>query len=474
MSKPCHYDIAVIGAGAAGLVVAAVASQLGKKVVLIENNKMGGDCLNYGCIPSKSLLAAAKAAQNVLSAKHFGIDATISTIDFRRVMQHINDVIETISEHDSVERFTKLGVRVINAKASFVDKKTIRAGDIVIQANRFIIATGSSPTIPPITGLRDVPYLTNETIFSLERKPEHLIVIGAGPIGCEIAQSFCYLGTKVTMVEVANMMPRDEPELVHLLRAKLLRDGINIHEQTQIKELKWIDDKVTAILEKEGGEFSIEGSHLLLATGRSPNIADLKLDNANIKHTERSITVNASLRTSNRKVYAIGDAIGQYQFTHIASYQAGIVIKNMLFKIPAKVDYRAIPWVTYTSPELAHTGLLAKDALKHYPDSKVIECPLDTIDRAHADNELTGKIKVTALPNGRILGASILAPCAGELIVPWTMLIQQEKTLRDLTEIIIAYPTYSELSKKVASEFYKNQLYSSKAKWLVKLLTVFG
>lgn len=474
MSSMIHCDLAIMGGGAGGLSVAAGAAQMGVKVVLIEPEKMGGDCLNYGCIPSKALLAAAKTAEIIRRAGRFGIKASEPEMNMAEVMQQVQKVIDTIAVHDSIERFEKLGVRVIKAAGEFKDAKTLRAGEFLIKARRFVIATGSSPAIPPIAGLDQISFLTNETIFSLTQKPEHLIIIGGGPIGCEFAQAFLMLGTKVTVLEGFKILPHDEQDLVSILREHFAHQGLNLFEGIKVLSVAQQGSAITVLIEKEGVQQTIQGSHLVVATGRKPNLNGLNLERANIAYTPKGIQVNARLCTTNSNVYAMGDVAGSFQFTHVAGYHAGIVLKNILFKIPAKVDYRALPWVTYTLPELAHVGLSSEEALKKDPRAKIFTWDFAENDRAQAEHEIIGKIKLMTDRKGKILGVSILGPQAGELLAPWIMAIQTQKTVRALTDIIIPYPTLSEINKRVAGEFYTPILFSKRIKWLVRLLGLLG
>lgn len=473
MSETINCDIAIIGAGAGGLSIAAVAAQLKLDTVLIENGKMGGDCLNYGCIPSKSLIAAAKSAHEFLTAGRFGIQPVTPNINFSSVMEHVAGVIKTIAVNDSVERFTKLGAHVISGHAEFIDDKTVKVNDQLICARRFVIATGSSAAIPPIPGLETTPYLTNETIFNLRETPEHLIIIGGGPIGCELAQAFRFLGVDVTILEAFSIMPKDEPDLVSTLKEKLINDGITIHEGVKVINVAKNKDNIGVTIDHGGSNQTIKGSHLLIAAGRRPNIQSLNLDKAGISHSNKGISVNAHLRTTNKRVYAIGDAIGGFQFTHIANYHAGIVIRNMIFKLPAKVNYASIPWVTYTTPELAHTGLTVKEAFEKYKNAQIIDIPFTENDRAQTEHNTLGKIKVVVTAKGKVLGCSILGSHAGELILPWIMLIKDGKSLRYISDVTMPYPTLNEISKRVASEFYSPSLFSSIIRKLVGLLKHF-
>jgi len=473
MSQVEQYDLAIIGAGSGGLSVAAAAAMLDVKVVLLERDKMGGDCLNDGCVPSKSLLAAAKTAHIFKTADRYGVQSAEPNVDMAKVMQHVQSVIKAIEPHDSVERFTKLGVKVIQESGKFIDAHTIQAGDQVIRAKRIVLATGSSPAVPPIPGLKHVSFYTNETIFDLQEKPEHLIVIGGGPIGCELAQAFLLLGVKVTVLEAFTILPRDEQDLVDIMRARLIRQGLSLYEHVKVTKVASENGQIQISIEKDGLQDTINGSHLLVAAGRSVNVDGLDLEKAGIAYTSKGITVDKRLRTTNKHVYAIGDVAGSYQFTHVANYHAGIVIRNVLFRLPAKVDYSAVPWVTYTDLELAHAGMLSTEALKKNPQAQVLAMDLSAVDRAQTEHELEGKIKVIADKKGRVLGVSILAPHAGELLLPWIMIIREKKTMRSLTDATVPYPTYSELSKRVAGEFYAPKLFSPFVRWLVKFLQKF-
>ncbi|QDQ40862.1 mercuric reductase [Legionella geestiana] len=466
--KSC--DLAIIGAGAGGLSLAAGAAQLGLNVVLVESGKMGGDCLNYGCVPSKSLLAAAKSFYHLKNASQFGIHAETLSVDFPKVMQHVREVIANIAVHDSVSRFESLGVEVIKAAGTFLGPDSLKAGENIIHARHFVIATGSSASIPPICGLDSVSFLTNETIFNLEEQPEHLIVIGGGPVGCELGQAFAMLGSRVTILEESTILPKDDANCVAIVRDSLKAMNVAVYEGISIRHIEsHPDGGSTLFFECNGESQTTTGSHLLIATGRKANLEGLHLERAGISFTPKGIDVNARLQTSNRRIYAIGDVAGPYQFTHMASYHAGIVLRNIVFKLPAKVDYRAVPWVTFTEPELAHAGLSALDALKR-SDTQVTEWLYVDNDKAQTEHALNGKIKIITDKKARILGVTVVGSNAGELILPWVMAIRERKTLRCFTDVIAPYPTLSELSKRVAGEFYKPRLFSEKTRWLVRLL----
>ncbi len=465
MKNTIKVDICILGAGSAGLSVAVAAVQMGARVVLIEAGKMGGDCLNYGCVPSKSLISLANQAYAT---------ATQSPVNMLNIMRHVQSVIDTLAPNDSVERFEKLGVKVIKAMACFKDKNTVFANGQNIRARRFVIATGSSPVIPDIPGIETVPFYTNETIFQLTENPKHLIILGGGPIGCELGQAFLRLGVKVTLLERRSILAKDEPDLVNILRQQLVQEGLCLYEGIKILALKQGDHGVEVIIEKEGIEQILQGSHLLVATGRKINVEHLNLPAAAVAFTNRGIQVDKHLRTTNRHIYAIGDVIDGYQFTHIGNYQAGIVIRNILFRLGAKVNYMAIPWVTYTDPELAHVGLLESEALRQDPKMKILSWNFNENDRAQIEGKTIGKITVITNRRGVVLGVSILGAHAGELLLPWIILVNEKKKIRSMASLIVPYPTFSEISKRVAAEYYTPILFSKRTRWLVRLLGLLG
>ncbi len=476
MSERIEADLCVIGAGSGGLSVAAGGAQLGMSTVLIERGRMGGDCLNYGCVPSKSLLAAAKRVKAARANAAFGLGNAPPTVDFAAVMRHVQEVIAAIAPQDSVERFTGLGVRVIAAAARFGGPREVIAGDYVIRARRIVIATGSAPAVPPIPGLAEVPFLTNETIFDVTALPEHLIIIGGGPIGMEMAQAHRLLGARVSVLEAATVLAKDDPELTALLVERLRADGVVIEQGVRIRRIERSGRGVVAVLDEGAGERRIEGSHLLVAAGRRPNLAGLDLDKAGVATDARGgLVVDRRLRTSNRRVYAVGDAAGGPQFTHVAGYHAGIVIRNALFRLPAKVNYRALPWVTYTDPELAQAGMTEAEAMHAHPgDVQVLRWPFHENDRAQAERETHGLVKVLARRNGRVLGASILGAHAGELIQSWCLALSGNLKLATLAGFIVPYPTLGEASKRAAGSFFTPKLFNERTRRLLRLLARFG
>ena len=466
-------DLCVIGAGSGGLSVAAGAAAFGRRVVLIEKHKMGGDCLNYGCVPSKALIASARRAHAMRTSAPFGISPVEPTVDAVAVNQHVQSVIAAIAPNDSVERFQGLGVQVIQAAGRFVDRRTVAAGDYLISARRFVIATGSSPVVPPIPGLDEVAYFTNETLFENTVLPEHLIVIGGGPIGMEMAQAHRRLGSRVTVVEGAKALGKDDSELTAPLLALIRGEGVEVREGFSAQSVQRTATGVRVELKGPNGQEAIEGSHLLLAVGRRPNLSDLNLSAAGIRFEKSGITVDRGLRTSNKKVFAIGDVAGGPQFTHVANYHAGIVLRRALFRLPAKVDPGHIPWVTFTEPELAHVGLSEADAMAKKMKVRVLRWPFHENDRAQAERETHGHVKVVTDAKGRILGATILGAHAGELIQMWSLAISQGLKIRAMTGWISPYPTFSEVNKRAASRFYVdsagNPLLRRIIGWLAKL-----
>jgi pyruvate/2-oxoglutarate dehydrogenase complex dihydrolipoamide dehydrogenase (E3) component len=471
MTQTLTCDLCVIGAGSGGLSVAAGAAQLGRKVVLIEKGEMGGDCLNTGCVPSKSLIAAAKRAQAVREAAAFGVQAANPVVDGARVHAHIRDAIGAIAPNDSQARFESLGVTVIRALASFLDERHVEAGGSRIRARRFVIATGSRPAVPPIDGLNQVSFFTNETIFEKDFIPPHLIVIGAGPIGMELAQAHRRLGSQVTMVEAMRALPQEDEGAARLIVGRLVREGVRLLENTKIESIAPSESGVRLKL-ANGAE--LEGSHLLVATGRKPNIETLQLENAGVRFTAKGISVDRGLRTSNRRIYAIGDVAGGAQFTHLAGYHAALVIRSALFRLPAHVNPMLVPRVTFTDPELAHVGLAESEARAQHSEITLAHAEFAENDRAVTERERKGFLKVVVGRRGTILGATIVGPHAGELILPWLMAIKEKRRLSAMAAMVVPYPTLSDISRRAASAYYAPRLFSRGLRALVGALSVFG
>jgi pyruvate/2-oxoglutarate dehydrogenase complex dihydrolipoamide dehydrogenase (E3) component len=474
MAEALRTDLCVIGAGSGGLAVAAGAVQMGARVVLIEQGKMGGDCLNYGCVPSKSLIAAGRAAHAIRSAGRFGVNGHEPAIDFPGVHDHIKGVIAAIAPNDSQERFERLGVEVIRAHARFVGSQEVEADGRHVQARRIVVATGSSPAVPPIPGLAEVPHLTNETVFGLTERPEHLIVIGGGPIGCELAQAYRRLGARVTVLELFSILPKDDPDAVRVVRDRLCAEGVDLREQVGVEGVAREGNGIAITLKDAGVEQRITGSHVLVAAGRRANVEGLDLEAGGIEYSPNGIKVDARLRTSNRRVYAIGDVAGGPQFTHMAAHHAGVVIKNALFRLPAKVDERAVPWVTFTDPELAHVGLTEALARDRGVAVDARRWEFQDNDRAHTERETAGFAKALVDRRGRIHGATIVGEQAGELIQPWVLAIASGIKIGAMAQFIAPYPTLGEVSKRAAGSYYTPKLFSARTRKLVRLLLRLG
>ncbi|MCB1365216.1 MAG: FAD-dependent oxidoreductase [Rhodobacteraceae bacterium] len=452
-------DLLVIGAGSGGLSVAAGAARMGADVTLLEGGAMGGDCLNAGCVPSKALLAAARAAHGQTTTGEFGIAPVRPDVDYRAAMEHVAGVIASIAPADSQERFEALGVRVIREYGHFVSANEVRAGDTAIAARRIVIATGSAPLLPPIRGLDTVPYLTNETLFGLRERPDHLLIAGGGPIGMEMAQAHVRLGARVTVIEGDRILNRDDPDLVAVVRDRLSAEGVEIVEGAMLEELRKTPTGIEA-LTADGRRF--HGSHLLMALGRRANTDRLNLATAGIETTKSGILVDDRLRSTNRRVHAIGDVAGGLQFTHVAGYHAGVVIRSALFGLPARARTDHIPRVTYTDPELAQAGLSEAEARERYGDRlEVVRLDLADNDRATAERRTAGFIKI-AVVRGRPVGVSIVGHQAGELINLWALVLANRMKMSQVAAMVSPYPTFGEVNKRAAGAYFAPRLFQSR------------
>ena len=451
-------DLCVIGAGSGGLSVAAGASRMGAKVILVEGAEMGGDCLNTGCVPSKALIAAAKAAHAVRNGGGFGVAPVEPVIDFAAVQDHVAGVIAAIAPADSQERFESLGVQVIRAWGKFISPTSLQAGETVITARRFVIATGSRALVPPIPGLDAVPYLTNATIFGLRRCPDHLIIIGGGPIGMEMAQAHRRLGARVTVVEAARAFSRDDPDAAVFVLDQLRAEGVHVLESTQVTRVSGQPGALQVHL--SGGQV-VEGSHLLVAAGRKVVLDQLGLEAAGVVHDRKGVTVGPDLRSSNRRIYAVGDAAGGLQFTHVAGYQAGIVVRSAVLGLPAKTRSDHIPWVTFTDPELAQVGLTESEARARHGSALTVQ-RLDFAhnDRAQTEARAKGLIKVMVV-GGRPVGATIVGAEAGELIGLWALAMSVRLRISSVAGMVLPYPTRNEISKRVAGAYFSPKLFDN-------------
>jgi pyruvate/2-oxoglutarate dehydrogenase complex dihydrolipoamide dehydrogenase (E3) component len=478
MAERITADLCILGAGSGGLSVAAGAAQLGAKVVLIESHKMGGDCLNYGCVPSKALIATAKAAEEHRSSAPFGIAAHEPEVDYAAVMDHVQSTIAAIAPHDSVERFEGLGVRVIQARGRFTGPGEVEAGDALVAARRFVIATGSSPAVPPIPGLDSVPYLTNETLWDSRTLPGTLIVIGGGPIGIELAQAHRRLGSRVVVLEALTAVGREDPEIAAVALDRLRAEGVEIREGAKVAGVAGAAGAISVTL--EDGE-TVAGTHLLVATGRRPNVEGIGLEAAGVEFDRRGVIVDAGLRSvSNRRIYAIGDVAGGkaggLQFTHVANYHAGLVIRNALFRLPARVQLGHLPRVTFTDPEIAQAGLTEAEARERFGAAvEVHRAAFSENDRARAEGEAAGLVKAIVGPRGRILGCSIVGPRAGELIHPWALALASGLKIKAMASYVAPYPTLAEAGKRAAGAYYTPRLFGNR--WIrraVRLLARLG
>ncbi|MEM0907352.1 MAG: FAD-dependent oxidoreductase [Pseudomonadota bacterium] len=456
-------DICVIGGGSAGLTVAAAASSFGHNVVLIERGKMGGDCLNYGCVPSKALIAAAKYAHAAREGAKFGINAD-PAVAFGKVHEHVHSVIDAIAPHDSVERFEGLGVTVLKAHAMFVDGETVDVEGTRVRAKRFVVATGSSPMLPPIPGLADCRPLTNESVFDLTDLPRRLAVIGGGPIGAELSQAFARLGSSVRVATDQTLLPADDPDAVEVVRKSLQADGVQIHERAAVTGASSHSNGLTLTLEGGG---QLEADRVLVAAGRAPNVENLGLEKAGIAFDQRGIKVGADLRTSNRRIYAIGDVVGGLQFTHVAGHHASLAVRAIVFRMPVKYNADLMPRVTYTSPELAQVGLNAAAAQARFGTAHVSMAPFARNDRAEAEGKTSGFVKLIMTPKGRLAGATIVAPQAGELIATYALALAAKVPVKTIASFTPAYPTFAETGKRAAINHFAAQL---GAPWVKRVL----
>ncbi|MEM9523862.1 MAG: FAD-dependent oxidoreductase [Pseudomonadota bacterium] len=455
--KHIGTDVCVIGAGSGGLSFAAGAAQMGARVILLEGGKMGGDCLNFGCVPSKTLLAAGKQAHAMRTGGTYGVSPVMPEVSYAAVNDRIRAVIDAIAPVDSQERFEGLGVRVLRKYGTFISRTEVQAGDTVIRSRRFVIATGASAFVPPIPGLGEVPHETNETIFDLRERPEHLIIIGGGPVGVEMAQAHIRLGAKVTMLESMKAMSVEDPEAAAVVLAGLRAEGVEIAEETRIAKVGG-EIGAIAVHARDGRIF--RGTHLLIAAGRKANIDGLNLNAAGVAYDD-AITVDAGLRTTNRRIYAIGDAAGGPRFTHVAGYHAGIVIRSVLFGLPAKQRTDHIPRVIYTDPELAQVGLTETGSYaQHGSASKVVRFNFAHNDRAIAEGRTRGFAKIM-IHKGRPVGATIVGPQAGELIGIWSLAIANKLKMRAMANMVVPYPTLGEINKRVAGAYFSPKLFDN-------------
>ncbi|MGB3405054.1 MAG: mercuric reductase [Microcoleaceae cyanobacterium] len=463
-----EYDIVIIGGGSGGLVVASAAAQLKAKVALVERDRLGGDCLWYGCVPSKSLIHASRVAYEVKNASRFGIHTNPPDIEFAKATGHVQKVIKAIEPHDSPERFRGLGVEVIFGDGKFIDGDTFEVNGRQLKARAFVVSTGSRPAIPPIEGLKEAGFLTNEKVFSLTERPNSLAIIGAGPIGCELGQAFSRLGSEVTIINSRDLiLPKEDPEAAKVVENQFIAEGINILSQSRAERVEVIDGKKHLFC----GRKQVIVDEILVSAGRQPNVESLNLEAAGVAVGKKGIQVNEKLQTTNSKIYACGDVIGGYQFTHVAGYEAVVVLTNALFLPISKANYRVIPWATFTDPELARVGLTEDQARERYgKDVYVLKQDFSGVDRAQAEAATQGFGKIITRGNGEILGAHLVGPSAGELIHEVVLAMSNKLKVSALTGIHI-YPTLSEVNSKAGLLLKKRKF--AENKWQQNLLEKF-
>jgi pyruvate/2-oxoglutarate dehydrogenase complex dihydrolipoamide dehydrogenase (E3) component len=470
------YDIGILGGGAAGLTVAAGASQFGAKTLLIEKAKsLGGDCLHYGCVPSKTLIRTAGVWAQARRSVEFGLpELSLPAVDLGAVMARVGSVIATIQKHDSEERFCGLGAEIQFGAGVFIDDHTVEFNGKRVSAKNWVLATGSRPAVPPVEGIETVPYWTNETVFTQQVLPGRLLVLGGGAIGIEMAQAFQRLGSKVTVVEFFDQIlgPEDE-DVAAILQERLLAEGLTILTGTKATRAESNGATVRLIVEpaRGGGKpQTLEADALLVATGRLPNVNRLQLENAGVEYTPKGVTTDLRMRTNQKHIYACGDVNGLLQFTHVAGYEGGIALSNSVLHLPRKADYEKVPWCTYTDPEVASVGLNEKRAREAEVEYRVLEEKFVDNDRALAEAEPLGKIKVLITPKGKILGCQIIGAHAGELIHEWIAAVNGGLKLSTLAGAIHVYPTLSEISKRAAGNYFSEKLFSDRTKSVLRFL----
>ena len=461
------FDIGVLGGGAAGLTVTAGAAQLGAKTILIEKEEaLGGDCLHYGCVPSKTLIKTATVYHQMKHASIYGLPPVdVRPVEYKDVVNRIRDVIGEIQEHDSPERFCKLGAQVEFGHAEFSDEHSVRLNGKTYSAKTWVVATGSSPMIPPVEGLDTTPYITNKEIFSLDRLPQSMIVIGAGPIAMEMAQSFCRLGSSVSVIQRSGqVLSKEDKDMADIVMEEMKKEGVVFYLNSKLKSVKDLGGEREVLFESNGEPLSIKGETILVALGRTPNITGIGMEEIGVVTTPKGITVDKKLRTSQKHIYAAGDVTGAYQFTHAAGYEGGVVIANAVFRLPRKADYTWLPWCTFTNPELASIGMNEKMAQKAGIEHTVWTEEFKNNDRSLAEGEKRGKIKMLLDKHEKPIGVQILGLHAGELLGEWVAVLNGKVKLSTLASAVHPYPTLGEINKRVAGTFLAEKIFSERIK----------
>lgn len=463
------YHLIVIGGGSGGLVSAIGAAGIGAKVALIEKHKMGGDCLNTGCVPSKAIIRSAKIIHDAQTAERFGLKPHRFDVKLNSVMASVREVQEKIAPHDSVERLTSLGVNVHLGEYRFISPYQISNGVETLEAKRFIIAAGAAPFVPPIPGLDKTPYLTSDNLWNMDHLPGRLVVLGGGPIGCELAQVFARLGSAVSIVDTADcLLSREDPEASRLIKDTFIKEGIRVYTNCQAQKILL---NQLILSHPSNGEQTIPFDHILVAVGRVPNVNDLGLEKAGAAYDKKGIKVDRTLRTTARHIYACGDIVGPYQFTHTADFQARLILRNALFPGKSRIDYRVVPWCTFTEPEVARVGLNETEAKQKNVAYDIYKYSLSDLDRALCDRESEGFIKVlTRKGRDQILGVTIVGSHAGDMLHELALAMHQKIGLKKIASMIHVYPTFAEVSKRIADTHQRSRLTGSAKKWLKRYL----
>ncbi|MGA8179317.1 MAG: FAD-dependent oxidoreductase [Desulfobacterales bacterium] len=462
------YDIGVIGGGAAGLTVTSGAAQLGAKTLLVEKEKeLGGDCLHFGCVPSKTLIKTAHVYHMMKNAEKYGLPPVQAPpIDFKKVSQRIKSVIEDIQKHDSTERFCRLGAKVEFGIPVFTDEHSVQLNGKTVSAKTWVIATGSSPFIPSVKGLDKSGYITNKEIFYLDRLPKSMIIIGGGPIGSEMGQAFNRLGTKVYIVNRGDqILGKEDKDMADTVQKVMESEGVVFYLNAFIEAARDLgNEKEVIITDKDGRSVTIKGETILVAAGRAPNIGQMGLEDIGVKVSRFGIDVDKRLRTNHKHIYAAGDVNGGYLFTHAAGYEGGVVVSNAVFRLPKNTDYTFLPWCTYTDPELASIGMNEKTANASGVDYSVIVEEFKNNDRSLAEGERIGKIKMLLNEKEKPIGVQIVGPHAGDLVSEWVAVLNGKVKLSTLASAVHPYPTIGEINKKVAGTFFAPKIFSDKIK----------
>lgn len=476
------YDSAVIGGGAAGLTAAGISANFGAKTIMIEQDRLGGDCTWTGCVPSKTLIKAASVLHSAKEASKYGLKFDVESVDTAKVMKHVDQVRREIYEEaDKPEIFEEMGIDLEFGEASFLDENTLsikqkNGEEKTVTARYFFICTGAKAFVPPIKGIENIEYLTNESLFEIDDLPKKLIIVGAGPIGTEMAQSFQRLGSEVHVLDMApRILMNDNPELTEMLKEKLESEGINYYLNASIDELRKTKSGVEVHYSLDEKSHSVGGDAILFATGRKANIDSLNLEKAGVESTKKGISINDKCRTNQSHIYAIGDVTGEYQFTHMSEHMAKIATSNALLKVPMKIDRDHVPWVTYTDPELGHVGATEQQLNEAGESFEVYTFPFNKIDRAITDGNTTGLIKVFAKKwSGKILGASILGAHAGEMISQYAMAMKNGVSLRDFADTIHPYPSYGLGARRAADQWYIKNQSETLVKWIQRIFRYRG